>query len=46
MKKEQLLRTYKKLMKQATIFSVYNSKESAQLQKQASLVLDQIEQLD
>ena len=46
MKKEQLLRTYKKLMKQSTVFSVYDREKSARLQKQAILVLDKIEQLD
>jgi hypothetical protein len=46
MKKEKLLKNYKRLMREATAFSVYNEHESSRLQRQANLVLDQIEQLD
>lgn len=45
-KKAQLLKSYKKLMQDATVFSRYNALESKRMQERAIRVLDQIEQLD
>lgn len=45
-KKAQLLKSYKKLMQDATIFSRQNELESRRMQQRALRVLDQIEQLD
>lgn len=46
MKKAQLLRNYKRLMRESTVFSTYDMHESKRLSRQAELVLDQIEQLE
>ena len=46
MKKAQLLRNYKRLMRESTVFSTQDIIESKRLSRQAELVLDQIEQLD
>lgn len=45
-KKAQLLRNYKRLMRESSVFSTYDMLESKRLSRQAELVLDQIEQLD
>ena len=46
MKKEKLLKNYKRLMREASIFKYYDQSKSKEIIRKAELVLDQIEQLD